>query len=75
MAATLPLPQYAALSHRTPSTTQVSYLLKGTVREGNFHGFFGFFFKMNMGRSKVHQTGRCRENQALCVGQVSIELI
>jgi len=30
---------------------------------------------MNMESPKVHRTGVCRENQALCVGQVSIELI
>ena len=40
-----------------------------------FWRFFGFFSKMNMESPKVHCTGGCRENQALCVGQVSIELI
>ena len=40
-----------------------------------FWRFFGFFSKMNMERSMVHRMGQGRENQALCVGQVSIELI
>ena len=40
-----------------------------------FWRFFGFFSKMNMERSNLHLTGQCRENQALCVRRVRIELI
>ena len=50
----------------------------GTVSWANFDGFlevFGFFSKMNMESSNLHQCGRRRGNQALCVGRVRIELI
>ena len=50
----------------------------GTVREGIFDRFlevFWIFLKNEHGKVKGTPNGECRENQALCVGQVSIELI
>ena len=38
----------------------------GRVYSTGFWQFFGFFSKMNMESPKVHHTGGCRENQALC---------
>ena len=69
-------PHYARKTYNSSHETVSRELLPSVgLYSSGFWRFFGFFSKMNMKRSKVHRTGWCRENQALCVGQVSIELI
>ena len=62
-----------------PDLTVPTFTLLPTYRQRGYirqvFGGFWIFLKNEHGKLKFYRTGWCRENQALCVGQVSIELI